>query len=164
MNKTICFWFFFFLNGYWCHAQVQDTLQSKRVPLEQEEPKLNKETLEAIRKGALIGPEPERKKIKFPVDEDGIRALAGDGMKENLPDSVTEQETSGLRVNQRVLNEVAGLSRVAHRKTTVNDDKEMAYPHVRLSFEDILRTIFWPSHRLKMRNKKRAKAYETYKD
>jgi hypothetical protein len=134
--------------------------------VEEDGPELNIETLDAIRKGTLIGPEPEHKKSKQRINGSVIKSLTGDGLKENLPDGVVagRDSVSGLRVDKKALRDAAGLSKVIHRKTEVNDQKELANPHVSLSFENVLRTIFWPSHRLKMKNKERAKAYKTYSD
>ncbi|MDR1223011.1 MAG: hypothetical protein LBL07_09075 [Tannerella sp.] len=158
--------FLLLFNSYYCHAQDQDTLKTKHIPVGEDEPKLTIETLDAIRKGTLIGPEPEQMKSKQHIDESVMKSLTGGSLKENLPDSIVSRQdsVSRLRVDKSALRRAGGLSKVMHRKTAVNDQKELANPHVELSFENILRSICWPSYRLKMKNRKQAKAYKTYND
>ena len=74
-------------------------------------------------------------------------------------------------INATTIWEMKMLDAVTNRKATVDDKMTIRPGSIGtssggggVSFEDILRTIFWPSHRAKQRNAKNANAWKTYNE
>jgi hypothetical protein len=68
--------------------------------------------------------------------------------------------------NQKTIEELKLLDKFTPRKATVDDKTAIGSGggSIDFDFENILRTIFWPSHRAKKRNAKNANAWKTYNE
>ena len=148
------------------YAQQPDTLKHDSVSLRQnpEEQKWNKEMLEAIKKGTLIGPEPERKQSRRFPEKDLLENLSTKDLnnEEWMQSLKNPDSIQALQISDKRRKEFAAISKMYHRKTTVNDPQTIANPHITVSFDEILCYLFRPDLRTKMKNKKRAKAYKNY--
>jgi len=148
------FCFFASLVGF---AQQKDTVQHSIQRNEMEELKLNKETLEAIKAGTLIGPMPERWQQRHYSENE---LLEGNIPKES--EMTNRDSIPALRLSREDIRRLKAYDKVYHRKKTVNDPQTIANPHINLSFDNLLSFLFRPDLRQQMRNKKRATAYKTY--
>jgi hypothetical protein len=154
------FWFFASLT---IHAQQNDTIKHSPESLQKieiDEHIINQDVLDAIRNGTFIGPiQEQRRSTKFSIDEEIFR----DNMRDNLNQHLNNRDSiPATMISDRQIKELKALSKVYHKKTTVNDTQTLANPHISVSFNDFLCYLFRPDLRAKMRNKKKATAYKTY--
>ena len=166
MKRRYIFLFYLLTSSIVGYAQQPDTLKHDSVPLQQEQEgqKWNKEMLETIRNGTLIGPEPERKRPSRFSEKDLLEGLSTNELRnEEQMQSLKDLDSiRALQISDRQRKEFVALSKIHHRKTTVDDPQTLPNPHITLSFDDILCYLFRPDLRAKMKNKKRAKAYKNY--
>lgn len=160
----------------------QDSLWLQRVLSGNEKIQLNDQTKKAIESGTLLSPDPfikeqmQMNSIEIPI----IKSFEGITAPENrrkqpheLPppvyklygldaiDSVPDATRSTI-FYEKTTTELKTLHATTPRKATVNDKISAGTGGGGFSAEDLLRTIFWPSHRAKQRNKKNANAAKTY--
>jgi len=194
MNKYNCLFLIIFLSsGMDIYAQewtAEDSLWIKRVQNGTEQIRLNDATRKAIESGTLIrdplstqplkthpaeipivksfegitAPENKRKPTELPVSVYKIYVQNQylQYRKDSLP--VIRQEAT--RFNAKTIEELKQLDALTPRKATVDDPVTIGSGGGGGSFsaEDILRSIFWPSHRAKKRNAKNATAWKTYNE
>ena len=159
----------------------QDSIWLLRVLNGTEKIQLNEETRKAIESGTLIHDPTVAKQLiispkEFPVIEsfEGIttpefnRKLHVElappvyrlyllNHKYLLPDG-----RRATIINVATIDDLKMLDAVTARKATVDDPFTIRSGGGSFDFEDILRTIFWPSHRAKKRNAQHANAWKTY--
>ena len=161
----------------------KDSLWLKRVLSGEEKLQLNDETKRAIESGTLLSPDlsiQEQMKmnpVEMPIIKsfEGITApenrkkqpyelpppvykLYGLDAKDSLPDAKRSVTFYG-----KTIEELKALDKLTPRKATVDDKATLRYGvGGSVNAEDLLRSIFWPSHRAKQRNRKNANAYKTY--
>lgn len=160
---------------------AKDSLWLKRVLSGEEKLQLNDETKRAIESGSLLSPDPniqeqmQMNPMELPIIKsfEGITApekkhkqlhelppavykLYGLDVKDSLPNATRSTTFYG-----KTIAELKALDKLTPKKATVND-KTTYSAGSGFSAEDLLRTIFWPSHRAKKRNKKNANAWKTY--
>jgi hypothetical protein len=158
----------------------EDSVWLQRVLSGKESLQLNEETRRAIEAGTLIAtPETKMPLRESPSQLPIIKSFEGltapDSRLEphKLPPSVFRQYDMGVtdtvteipRNMPMSKNNVAGLKaldRLTPRKATVDDPATLRYGAKAFSAEDILRSLFRPSHRAKKRNAKQADAWKTY--
>lgn len=173
--------------GILLHAQdkwtKQDSLWLQRVLSGNEKIQLNDQTKKAIESGTLLSPDPFLKEqiqmnsIELPIIKsfEGITApenrrkqphelspqvykLYGLDAKDSVPDATRSTTFYG-----KTVLELKTLDVLTPRKATVDDKTTLRYGSGgSVVAEDVLRTIFWPSHRAKQRNKKKANTAKTY--
>ena len=163
MNRFYVCLFFFLTSFAVGFAQQKDSLKHSPVPSMQdsEELKLNKETLDAIRNGTLIGPLPERRPKNRDLENRYYKDISAAKRNQELLDT---DSIMALRISDDQKEEWKAWGLVHHKRTTVDDPQLLANPHISLSFNDLLCFLFKPDMRAKMRNKKHAKAYKTYNE
>jgi hypothetical protein len=161
----------------------QDSAWLQRVLSGEEKLQLNEKTRRAIEAGTLISTDPAGRQMRqspleIPIYKsfEGITApdarrvsphelpssvyrLYGLEVKDSIPDA-----TRSTRFYGKTIAELKTLDAQTPRKATVNDNSIRPGASVGFSSEDLLRTIFWPSHRAKKRNAKNANAYKTYNE
>lgn len=164
----------------------KDSIWLQKVLSGEERLQLNEETRKAIESGSLLAPDPyiqdqmKMKAAELPIIKsfEGITApenknrcvephelpvqvykLYGLDAKDSVPDA-----SRSTRLSSKFVLELKALDVLTPRKATVDDKATLRYGSVGggVNAEDILRTIFWPSHRAKKRNRKNANAYKTY--
>ena len=162
----------------------QDSIWLQRVLSGEEKLQLNDDTKKAIESGNLLSPDPyikEQMKMKsaeLPIMKsfEGITApesrrklkpdelpppvykLYGLDAKDSIPDATRSTTLYG-----KTILELKTLDALTPRKATVDDKTTLRYgAGGSVVAEDLLRSVFWPSHRAKQRNKKNANAAKTY--
>ena len=187
MRRYYCLFIIIVLeSGVVIYAQewsAQDSIWLQRILNGTETIRLNEATWKAIESGTLIH-DPIMELLKaspkeIPINQsfEGITSPASQrkqiselppavyllqilNHKDSLPD--VRQATT---FNAATIHDLKMLDAVTHRKTTVDDPFTIrSGGSGDTSFEDILRTIFWPSHRAKQRNAKNANAWKTYNE
>lgn len=166
----------------------KDSLWLKRVLSGKEKVKLNDEALRAINSGTLISPSPTTKNqlklspLELPIDQtlDGITRpptrlniksippsifilynLNAGISPDTSPDWNTENKGSCM-LNDKDIEEQKRLMKMYVKKAAVDDPQTIPSPGISFNAEDLLRTIFWPSHRAKKHNAKHANAYKNF--
>ena len=156
--------FYILLSSSLVYSQQKDTLIQKPVfsQQDQQELNINKKMPDAIRDG-FIGPMPERRRSNQYLENDisDDRTLRKLDESEQLQELADKDSILFTRISDAERRMLAAL-KIIHKKTTVDDTQTLANPHISVSFDDILCFLFRPDLRLKMKNKKRAKAYKTY--
>ena len=165
----------------------QDSIWLQRVLNGTEKIQLNEKTLKAIESGAFIHDpyEPAVRKqlkpgsIELPiiVSFEGITAPASQHKQpyelppaayllripahiDSLPDASANKV---FTLSPRQIAELKRLDAITPRIATVDDPTTFrSGASVGFSMEDILRSIFWPSHRAQKHNAKNANAWKTY--
>ena len=161
----------------------QDSIWLQRVLNGTEKIRLNEETRKAIESGMLIHDPTVIQQLKispkeYPVIEsfEGITSPEVNRKppsdlppavyrlhilhhKDSLPDI-----NNAFKIHAAKLTEFKILHERTYRKATVDDPMTIRPSGGSFSAEDILRTIFWPSHRAKKRNAKNANAWKTYNE
>jgi len=187
MRGYYCFFFIIVWNsGMIIYAQEwteQDAIWLQRVLNGTEKIQLNEATRKAIESGTLIHDPMVAKQLKsspkeFPIIE-SLEGIASPESHHKLPSDlppsvyrldILNQKVSlpdisnATKLNAAIIHDLKMLDAVTHRKETVNDPFTIRPGGGGVSFEDILRTLFWPSHRAKMRNAKNANAWKTYNE
>ncbi|MDR0349420.1 MAG: DUF4858 domain-containing protein [Tannerella sp.] len=170
---------FLYAQGEWTK---QDSIQLQRVLSGEETFQLNDAAKKAIESGTLLFSDPygndqmKMKSAEWPVMKsfEGITApesgrklkpaelppsvfkLYGMDQKDSLPDA-----TRSTVFYSKTVEELIMLEKLTPRKATV-DDKTTLRTGRGFDAENILRSIFWSSHRAKKRNRKNATAAKTY--
>ena len=162
MKRYYIFLFYLLTSSIVGYAQQPDTLKRDSVSLQQnpEEQKWNKEMLKTIKNEPFIGPEPERRRPNRFSERDLLEGLSTNELSDE--EHINQDSIQALQISDRQRKEFVALSKIHHRKTTVDDTQTLPNPHITLSFDDILCYLFRPDLRAKMKNKKRAKAYKNY--
>ena len=167
MSKYNCLFYIIVLNsGIVIYAQewtAQDSVWLKRILNGTEKIQLNDATRKAIESGALIHNPMEAKQLKaspkeFPIIEsfEGITAPESNSKHPSeLPPAVYQLQILNPKDSIPVINRHA----ITFNVPTIRSGGGGGF-----SAEDILRTIFWPSHRAKKRNAKNANAWKTYNE
>jgi len=162
----------------------QDSIWLQRVLSGNQKIQLNDQTKKAIESGTLLSPDPfikeqmQMKSAELPIMKsfEGITAPEsrrkqkphelpvpvykqyGMDQKDSLPNATRSTTFYG-----KTIIELKALDVLTPRKATVDDKTTLRYgAGGGFSAEDILRTIFWPGHRARQKNKKNANAYKTY--
>jgi len=164
---------------------VEDSLWLQRIHNGTENFHLNEATQKAIESGTLIRDPFTSIPLRIhPSELPIIRSIEGITAPENrpkpyeLPVSVyriyiqnLDMKDSFPIIRQEAisfgsLESFRALDVLTPRKATVDDPTTLRSGSVGSGFsaEDILRTIFWPSHRAKKRNAKNANAWKTYNE
>ena len=165
---------------------VEDSLWMQRVQNGTEKIRLNEATRKAIESGTLIRDPAVPKQFKsspleMPIVKsfERITAPANQLRPQDLPVSVYKIYIQNLNLKDSlpaIRPEAFGFSaktgadlktldKQTPRKATVDDPFTIrSGASGGFSAEDILRTIFWPSHRAKKRNAKNANAWKTYNE
>lgn len=162
----------------------QDSIWLQRVLSGEEKLLLNDDAKKAIESGNLLSPDPyvkEQMKMKsaeLPIMKSFEGITAPESIRKLKPnelpppvyklygldaeDSVPDTKRS-ITFYDKTIIELKALDVLTPRKATVDDKTTLRYGSGgSVNAEDLLRTIFWPSHRAKQRNKKNANAYKTY--
>ncbi|MDR1103636.1 MAG: DUF4858 domain-containing protein [Tannerella sp.] len=161
----------------------QDSAWLQRVLSGEEKLQLNEETLKAIQSGTLISTDhPGELRLKPGGGELPILKLFEDVAKRDtdspspadlppfvylrylppLKDSPAKGNTF-TAISSRTLAELKALDALTPRRATVNDPSTIrSGVNGSFSAESILRTLFWPDHRARIRNARNADAYKTY--
>ena len=161
----------------------QDSIWLQRVLNGTEKIQLNKETQKAIESGTFIHDPTISKQMKVsPQDYPIIESFEGIIKLESHYKHPTELPPAAFRffvfypfdslpdisnatkLSDANMAELKILLEASYKKATVDDPFTLRQGGGSVSFEDILRTIFWPSHRAKMRNAKNANAWKTYNE
>jgi hypothetical protein len=170
----------------------QDSLWLQRVLNGTEKIQLNEETRKAIESGTFIHDPTVVKRMNIsPLEMPVIKSFEGITAPQSKRISPTDMPSSVYRLyglehkdtvphgkiiampkgstattfNETTIWELKLLDAFTPRKATVDD--KAAAPSERNkkgNFEDALRSIFWPSHRAKIRNAKNANAWKTYNE
>ena len=165
---------------------AEDSLWIQRMQTGTESIRLNEATRKAIESGTLIRDPLDAKQLKVNPPEmpivksfEGITAPENKPRPQDLPVSVYKIYVQNLDMKDSLsairnealgwnVNMIAGLKdldKLTPRKATVDDPFTIrSGASGGFSGEDILRTIFWPSHRAKKRNAKNANAWKTYNE
>lgn len=185
MQRRLMITCLFLLPFVWAYSQkvsVEDSLRLKKIFSESNEIELNEETKEAIRKGTLISPGFKLPELMQEKKGTGLLMPEVERPKENNLENNPLLMPSYVFWLYEASNEGDSIQNI--RSFALNY-KEMEYirsllPGVQLgsfglytefyrpgatfffSAEDILRTIFWPTHRAKKRNAKHANAWRHY--
>ena len=145
---------------------------------------LNEETKKAIESGTLIRNPATLRQMKIsPAELPISHSFEGIAVPElqrkqppELPPAVyrlhllTQKDTlpevsKATKLSAATITELKMLDATTYKKATVDDPFTIrSGGGGSVSFEDILRTIFWPSHRAKQRNAKNANAWKTYNE
>jgi len=161
----------------------KDSFWLQRVLNGQEKLQLNDETRKAIESGTLIRNPDVLKQMKIsPLELLVIKILEGSTLPDNNPKSLSDVPPGVFKLydfaqkdslpdvrqattfNAAIMAELKMLDAATYRKATVNDPFTIRPGGAGVSFEDILRTIFWPIHRAKKRNAKHANAWKSYNE
>ena len=192
MNKYNYLFLLVVLNsGITLYAQewtVQDSIWLQRVLEGNEKIRLNEQTLKAIESGTLIrDPSLLPKEFKTSPSEMPIIRSIEDIKPSELPQPiqplnlpvavyhiyVLQQPVNLPTINkeaytfsEKTIIELKTIDALTPRKATVDDPSTLRTPSggVSVNYEDILRTLFWPSHRAKKRNAQKANAWKNYNE
>jgi hypothetical protein len=172
------------INIYAQEWTTKDSLWLQRVVNGNEKIRLNDATRKAINSGTLIRNPlvPEQLKSS-PSEMPIVRSFEGITVPESKPkphdvpvgvykvwvsnrkDTFPVIRTEAYKISKKFMEELKAKDMLTHRKTTVDDPFTLGSGGGgSTSFEDIFRTIFWPSHRAKKRNAKNANAWKTYNE
>ena len=165
---------------------AEDSLWMQRVQEGTETIRLNEATRKAIESGTLIRDPMFSKQLKSNPPEmpifksfEGITAPDNKLKPQDLPVSVYKRYVQNMDMKDSLpvirneafslsgkqIEELKALDKLTPRKATVDDPFTIrSGASGSFSAEDILRTIFWPSHRAKKRNAKNANAWKTYNE
>jgi hypothetical protein len=168
---------------------TQDSLWLQRVLNGTEKIQLNQETLKAIESGTLIREpdvviQPQINPSEMPIIKsfEGVTGLKNQVLSTEMTTSeyylygmdhiaalmggnqILTPKKNISPFTDKTISELKWLDKLTPRKATVDDMTAVRSGSVGLSFEDILRTIFWPSHRAKIQNAKNANAWKTYNE
>ena len=165
---------------------AEDSLWIQRMQNGTENIRLNEATRKAIESGTLIRDPLDAKQLivnppEMPIVKsfEGITAPENKPRPQNLPvsvykiyvqnlnlkDSLPAIRNEAIGLNAKTIAELKTLEANTPRKATVDDPFTIRSGSTAgFSAEDILRTIFWPSHRAKKRNAKNANAWKTYNE
>jgi hypothetical protein len=166
---------------------AQDSAWLRRILSGQEELKLNDATRKSIREGTLISTDPAPGKMPIlsaPPELPVTKAFENITIPKTQKKSMTELPPSvfildGLNMGDslqctsssilphatttpRSVVELKQLDALTPRPAAVGEQYAPRAGGASFSAEDILRTIFWPSHRAKKRNRKQATARYNY--
>jgi hypothetical protein len=162
----------------------RDSAWLQRVLSGKEELHLNEATRKAIEAGTLISTDPNPAiqmrlsplEIPFYKTVEGVtRPKTGQVKPQELPPPVyrlygMEQKDSlpdisrSVKFYPKTVNELKNLDLLTPRKSTVNDPATLRSGAHGFSAEEVLQTIFRPSHRARKRNAKHANAWKTYNE
>jgi len=161
----------------------QDAIWLQNVLNGTEKIQLNEATRKAIESGTLIHDPMVDKQLKsspkeFPIIEsfEGITSSESNRILPlDLPPAVYRLHllnqkisfpdvSNATKMNTATIHDLKMLNAIAYRKSTVDDPFTIGQGGGSFSAEDILRSIFWPSHRAKKRNAKNANAWKTYNE
>ena len=160
----------------------QDSTWLQRVLSGEEPLLLNEETLKAIRAGTLLFPgfstrdsllSTGRELPIVDAFDDIASPEARDTFPSHLPPGVyflyglTENPSPPTTTSDRYLSvrnteELKALEKLTPRKSTVDDPTILRYGSHSFYAEDILQTLFRPTHRARKHNAKHANARKTY--
>ena len=168
---------------------AEDSLWMQRIQNGTETIRLNEATRKAIESGTLIRDPLNTKELKdnppeMPVVKsfEGITAPDNKPRPQDLPvsvykiyvqeqfakyyqDSLLDIRNEAIGLNVKMIGDLKNLDKLTPRKATVDDPFTIrSGASGSFSGEDILRTIFWPSHRAKKRNAKNANAWKIYNE
>ena len=165
---------------------AEDSLWMQRVQEGTKTIRLNEATRKAIESGTLIRDPMFSKQLKSSPSEmpiiksfEGITAPVNKPKPQDLPlsvykiyvqnlnmkDSLPVVPKMALSLSAEQIAELKNLDKLTPRKATVDDPLTIrSGASGSFSAEDILRTIFLPSHRAKKRNAKNANAWKTYNE
>ena len=188
MRKLNCLFLIIIFNfGIAIYAQewtVADSLWLQRVLNGKETIRLNIETQKAIESGTLIrNPHILEQLYISPVELPFIKSFENITAPEsqripphelpvpvyklyilNHKDTLPKINKNAFTFSAKTMEELKALDKLTPRKSTVDDPTTLRSGSVGVSFEDIVRSIFWPSHRAKKRNAKNANAWKTYNE
>jgi hypothetical protein len=190
MGKSNCLFMIVFfsvcMSVYSQEWTAEDSLWMQRVQEGTEIIRLNEATRKAIDSGTLIRDPFVSKQLKSSPSEmpvfksfEGITAPENKPKPHDLPLSVYKRYVQSLNMKDSLpvvpkmafsfsaeqVAELKNLDKLTPRKATVDDPFTIrSGASGSFSAEDILRTIFWPSHRAKKRNAKNANAWKTYNE
>jgi len=168
-------------------STAQDSLQLVKILVGKDSVLLNDATRKAINAGTFIRNPfaPEQLKsspLEIPIIKsfEGVTKPESNRLKEpyelppsvymlymlQRPDTVPMIRKEAYTFSPKTVEELVALEKLTPRKATVDDPTTLRTPGAGGSFsaENILRTIFWPSHRAKKRNAKNANAWKTYNE
>ena len=164
---------------------AEDSLWIQRLQNGTKSIRLNEATRKAIESGTLIRNPFDTQPMKMhPSELPIIKSFEGITAPENRPkpqelpvplynihvhnqylqfrkDSFPEIRKEAAGFN---MGDLKALEKLTPRKATVDDPTTIRPASAGFSGEDILRSIFWPSHRAKKRNAKNANAWKTYNE
>lgn len=179
--KTILLWSL--LSVWAMAASAQDAADSAWIRKAQRgELELNEATRRAIRSGTLLSPPPDASKLRHnPADLpliktfDSIRPTdAPTPRPEALPSFVYRlyeptdmpqqlPAVGSCMIYPEETERLKALRRIGLRRACcLGPGMLPAGLSISVSYEDMLRYLFWPSHRAKLRNKRHAGAYKGY--
>ena len=189
MRKYYCLVFIVLLSPtmavYSQEWTAEDSLWIQRVRNGTETIRLNVETQKAIESGTLIRDPFTTKQLKaYPSEMPIVKSLEGITAPENkhkpqdLPlsvykiyvqnlnfkDSLPLIRQEAISLSAKQIEGLKALDVLTPRKATVDDPSTLRSGSTSTSFEDFLRSIFWPSHRAKKRDAKNANAWKTYNE
>ena len=177
MRKYYCLFFIVFLGSRWAiysqEVTAEDSLWIQRIQDGTENIQLNEATRKAIESGTLIRDPFSTKQLKTsPSEMPIIKSFENITMPENrpkpqdIPISVYKIYVQHLNLKDSlpaIGQGAAGFGAVYGGSEEVGKGVGVGVS-MGFSAEDILRAIFWPSHRAKKRNAKNANAWKTYNE
>lgn len=162
------------------HPATTDTAWLRRA--RSGELELNEATLRAIRSGTLLSPSPAAAALRHsPADLplvitfDSIRPTGGPTARpDQLPPAVyrlyesvalpqPNAPTGSCMLSAATVSDLRALRRIGLRRAGhVAPGMLPAGIGIPVNFENMLRFVFWPSHRAKLHNARHAQAYKSY--
>ena len=148
---------------------AEDSLWLQRVLNGTEQIHLNEATQKAIQSGTLIRDHSITEQLQVNPSEMQIvkhfEGITTTEIQRNYPVDVPvwapRINNNAFTFSAKTIEEFKALDILTPRKATVDDRSTLRSGSIGISFEDILRTIFWPSHRAKKRNAQNADAWKT---
>ena len=177
MRKYYCLFFAVFLGSHWAiysqELTVEDSLWIQRVQDGTENIRLNEATRKAIEAGTLIRDPLSTKQFKTnPSEMPIIKSFEGMTMPENRP-KPQDMSIAVYKIYVQNLNLKDSVPAIGQGATgfgaVYGGSEEIGKGvgvgvSIGFDMENILRTIFWPSHRAKKRNAKNANAWKIYNE
>ena len=162
------------------HPAATDTAWLRRASSGELE--LNEATLRAIRSGTLLSPSPAAAALRHsPADLplvitfDSIRPTGGPTARpDQLPPAVyrlyepvalpqPNAPTGSCALSAATVSDLRALRRIGLRRAGhVAPGMLSTGIGIPVNFENMLRFVFWPSHRAKLHNARHAQAYKSY--
>ena len=143
---------------------------------------LNEATLRAIRSGTLLSPSPAAAALLHSLADlplvitfDSIRPTGGPTARpdqlppavyrlyEPVPLSQPNAPTGSCMLSAATVSDLRALRRIGLRRAGhVGSGMLSTGIGIPVNFENMLRFVFWPSHRAKLHNARHAQAYKSY--